>query len=70
YWTQADWTWNGLNWTEVNATGPAVEEGQVFYDARLHTVFELTSFLPSTSVDTEDTLWKWTGQTWAVVESW
>jgi hypothetical protein len=70
YWTQADWTWNGSNWTEVNATGPAVEAGQLFYDAHLHTVFELTSFQPRTSVDVENKLWKWTGQTWAIVESW
>ena len=70
YWTQADWTWNGSNWTEVNATGPAIEAGQIFYDAHLHTVFELTSFLPRTSVDVKNTLWKWTGQTWAIVESW
>jgi hypothetical protein len=70
YWTQADWTWNGSNWTEVNATGPAVEAGQLFYDAYLHTVFELTSFQPRTSVDVENKLWKWTGQTWAIVESW
>ena len=70
YWTQADWTWNGSNWTEVNATGPAVEAGQIFYDAHLHTVFEFTSFQPRTSVDVENKLWKWTGQTWAIVESW
>jgi hypothetical protein len=70
YWTQADWTWDGRNWTEVNATGPAVEAGQIFYDAHLHTVFELTSFQPRTNVDVENKLWKWTGQTWAIVESW
>lgn len=70
YWTQAIWSWNGSNWSEVSLTGPAVEEGQIFYDARLHTVFELTSFLPRTSVDVENTLWKWTGQTWVAIESW
>ena len=70
YWTQADWTWTGSNWTEGNATGPAVESSQIFYDTHLHVVFDLTSFLPRTSVDVENALWKWTGQTWAVVESW
>ena len=70
YFTQADWTWDGRNWTEVSATGPAVEAGQLFYDAHLQTIFELTSFIPRTSVDVENKLWKWTGQTWAIVESW
>ena len=70
YFTQADWTWDGRNWTEVTATGPAVEAGQLFYDTHLQTIFELTSFLPRTSVKVENKLWKWTGQTWAIVESW
>ncbi len=70
YWTQAVWTWNGSNWTGVSLTGPAVEEGQIFYDAHLHTAFEFTSFIPRTSVDVKNTLWKWTGQTWTIVESW
>ena len=70
YWTQADWTWTGSNWIEENATGPAVQSSQIFYDAHLHTVFELTSFVPRTNGDVENKLWKWTGQTWVVVESW
>ncbi len=70
YFTQAEWTWDGRNWTEVTAIGPAVTEGQIFYDAHLHTIFELTSFIPRTSVDVENKLWKWSGQTWVLVESW
>ncbi len=70
YWTQADWTWTGNNWIEENATGPAVQSSQIFYDEHLHTVFELTTFLPRTSVTIENKLWKWTGQTWIVVENW
>lgn len=70
YWTQADWLWTGNNWIEVNATGPAVQSSQLFYDAHLHTVFDLTSFLARTKVDIENKLWKWTGQTWELVESW
>lgn len=70
YWTQADWTWTGSDWIEENATGPAVQSGQIFYDTPLHAIFELTSFLSRTSVKIENKLWKWTGQTWAIVERW
>lgn len=70
YWTQADWTWTGNNWIEENTTGPAVQSSQIFYDKRLHMVFELTTFLPRTSVNIENKLWKWTGQTWVAVENW
>ncbi len=70
YWTQADWTWNGSNWTAVNANGPAVEAGQTFYDAHLQAVFEITAFIPRTSVGVENALWKWSGQAWEMVEHW
>lgn len=70
YWTQADWTWNGSNWTAVNATGPAIDTSNLFYDAHLQTVFDMTGFQANTSPTIENKFWKWTGQTWALVERW
>jgi hypothetical protein len=70
YWTQATWAWTGSNWTQISTIGPAVESGQIFYDASLHAAFELTDFIPRTSAVVENKLWKWNGQTWAIVESW
>jgi hypothetical protein len=71
YFTVADWTWDGHNWTEVTTIGPFVDGvEELFYDTRLQTVFALTSFIPRTSPTVENKLWKWTGQTWVLVESW
>ncbi len=70
YSTVADWTWDGHNWAEVTAIGPFVDGVNLFYDARLQTIFALTSFIPRTSPIVENKLWKWTGQTWVLVESW
>jgi len=68
--TQATWTWDGSDWSEINVVGPAVETGYVFYDQHLQTIFEITSFLPSTSVTIQNKIWKWSGQSWVLVKSW
>jgi hypothetical protein len=69
---QVGWAWDGTNWSKTSVNGPqtAADTGDLVYDAGMQAVLEMTSFLPSTSISFDTSLWKLEGQTWVKLDEW